>query len=90
MAKKTVPAKKKSFQVESVTVKYGMTLNLGNFEFFRVDAEATLRCGEILDTPEQVEKIRKEMFAEGWQMVKNELVPQVRSIREGQEKKKKD
>ena len=69
------------FKTVEVYVGYGMTLNIGNYESFRVDAGITLRA----DRPPRDEADRKEMenamYEYGWNAVKEQLKPQVLMVR---------
>lgn len=77
---------KLNFHVGSVTVKYGMTLNIGNFESFRADAEATIVCDKVCKSEEEREAIKVEMFDYGWEQVKEQLKRQVKAVREATKK----
>jgi hypothetical protein len=70
-------AKKEGIKIEKVTVGFGMTLNLGNYESFRVDAQVVLSIPPDRD----LIKGRKEAFAEGWKIVEDELKRQVIAVR---------
>lgn len=72
----------KGFHVGSVTCKYGMTLNLGNYESFRADAEATIVADRVCETEADAIALKDEMFEYGWQLVKDQLKKQVKAVRE--------
>lgn len=57
-----------------VSVKYGLTVNLGNYEAARVDAGVTLPC-----YPEEV----KEAFNTAWRIAEAELQSQVSDLKKG-------
>ena len=69
--------KKEKLKLEKVVVGYGMTLNLGNYESFRVDTQVTISVPLDRD----LEKGKKEAYAEGWRIVEEELKKQVVAIR---------
>jgi len=56
-----------------VNVKYGATINLGNYESVRIDAGVTMPC-----YPEEVDAC----FDAAWQRVEDEVRPQIRDARD--------
>jgi hypothetical protein len=75
-----------SFEVEEVRVNYGMTLNIGNYESFRADAGCTIKATKKVTTKTEADKLRKEMYEAGWEVVKDELRKQVKAVRESSNK----
>jgi hypothetical protein len=71
----------KDFQVGKVICKYGMTLNLGNYESFRADAEMEVVANKQCKNEEEVEILKDEMYLYGWNAVKDELKKQVAAVR---------
>ena len=55
-----------------VNAKYGLTMNLGNYESARVDCGVTLPC--------YVEEI-PEAFEEAWEIAKREIQEQAKGIK---------
>lgn len=71
----------KKFRVSEVQVSYGMTMNLGNYESFRVDGGLTLRCDKEFATEEEAKKTREEMFEEAWAVAENEVKQKIIAVR---------
>lgn len=69
-------------ELVSITVSSGMTLNLGNYESARVDAEVTLRSNKIPKTKEEFLKQKDRLFSVGWKIINAQLIDKVKTIRE--------
>ena len=61
------------FQIDSVTVSYGKTINLGNFESVRIDKSVTLRSNVKATDKATFIKIRKAMYKEATAIVDREI-----------------
>ena len=61
------------FQIDSVTVSYGKTINLGNFESVRIDKSVTLRSNVKAADKAGFIKIRKAMYKEATAIVDREI-----------------
>jgi len=75
-------AKTEDFSVKEITVSEGMTLNLGNYESFRLDTTVTLSSNIRPTSEQEANDLRTKMFREGWDIVEKELNTKVSKIRE--------
>ena len=62
-------------KVKEVRIDVGITLNLGNFESAKVLAGVTLELAENEDY--------KEVFKNGWEITKGEIIEQVVEVKQG-------
>jgi hypothetical protein len=69
-------------KVTEVGVTLGMTLNIGNFESMRIDAECKMML-EPEDTPESA-------YSAAWAHVQNQIREHAKVIREKQKKTTKE
>lgn len=69
--------------VTEVSVSYGVTLNMGDYESLRADARATVRVdGKPPRHAEEAELVREALFKHAWEAVQQELKDKVREAKE--------
>lgn len=74
------------FEVSEITVSYGMTMNIGNYESFRVDTQVQMRKREASKTEDLEEAIVDKMFADAWRIAKAQIETKVKAVRSQTEK----
>lgn len=69
------------YQVESVTVSYGMTISLGNYEFIRIDAGVTLKANKQAASEAEAVQLKDSMFKEASASAQLELRDRVVEVK---------
>ena len=77
--------------VTEVSVSYGVTLNMGDYESLRADARATVRVdGKPPRHAEEAELLREALFKHAWSTVQSELKEKVKEAKDKQGKRGRD
>jgi|WetSurMetagenome_2_1015567.scaffolds.fasta_scaffold631638_2 hypothetical protein len=69
------------FTIKEITVSYGMTLNIGNYESFRVDAQVTLKSDKVCADQDEFNALEASIFETGWEIVKEQIKRKVDTVR---------
>lgn len=90
-AKKTAPVK---VQIVDFHTKVGVTLNMGDYESYRIDCGVTLRAEAPAANDTELNAIKDQLSAKGWDMVNSELDTKVaaarKEIRKAAKKRKRE
>ena len=75
------------FDVSQMTFSLGMTLNLGNYESFKIDSSMTLKTNRVYKTKEEKAEAIKRMEEEGWKIVEDAVKPKLSAVKENLKKR---